>query len=104
MKIQPIIFLNLQKDYFIAGAGAAVEFKYLSVNAVFFRDSGENLNFQTGFSFSTGKVTFFYNYRLNVHSGNNLLPLSLLHQTGLAFSLNGVEKRNTVKTINFPKL
>jgi hypothetical protein len=32
------------------------------------------------------------------------MPLSLLHETGLAFSLNNVEKRNVFKTINFPKL
>ena len=49
-------------------------------------------------------VSVYYNYRFNIVSGNNLLPLSLLHQTGLAFSLNNVEKRKTIKTINFPKL
>jgi hypothetical protein len=37
-------------------------------------------------------------------SGNKLMPLSLLHQTGVAFSLNNVEKRNLIKTINLPKL
>jgi type IX secretion system PorP/SprF family membrane protein len=104
MKIQPLVFMNLQGDYFIAGAGTAFGFKSFSVNIVFFGDNGKNLNIQTGFSFTAGKVTFFYNYRLNVISGNNLLPLSLQHQTGLAFSLNGVEKRNAIKTINFPKL
>jgi hypothetical protein len=40
----------------------------------------------------------------NAFSGNSLLPLSLLHQVGLAFSLNNVEKRKAFKTINFPKL
>jgi hypothetical protein len=67
-------------------------------------DNGKNLNIQTGFSFRAGRITGFYNYRFNVASGNKLLPISLLHQTGLAFSLNNVEKRNTIKTINFPKL
>jgi hypothetical protein len=39
-----------------------------------------------------------------VVSGNLFMPFSLLHQTGLALSLNNVEKRKLIKTINFPKL
>jgi len=62
------------------------------------------MNIQTGFSFQTGRVSFFYNYRFNIVSGNKLVPISLLYQTGLALSLNNVEKRNIIKTINFPKL
>ena len=62
------------------------------------------MNFQTGFSFNAGRISVYYNYRFNIVSENSLLPLSLLHQTGLAFSLNNVEKRNLIKTINFPKL
>jgi hypothetical protein len=62
------------------------------------------MNIQTGISFKSGKVTGFYNYRFNIVSGNKLMPLSLLHQTGLTFSLNNVEKRNLVRTINFPVL
>jgi hypothetical protein len=49
-------------------------------------------------------VSVYYNYQFNLKSGNSLIPLSLLHQVGLAFSLNNVEKRNAIKTINFPKL
>ena len=62
------------------------------------------MNIQTGFSIKAGKLSIYYNYRFNIASGNNLMPLSLLHQTGLAFSLNNVDKRKTIKTINFPKL
>jgi hypothetical protein len=37
-------------------------------------------------------------------SGNSLLPVSLLHHAGITVSLNDVEKRKVIKTINFPKL
>jgi hypothetical protein len=62
------------------------------------------MNFQTGFSLRAGRISIYYNYRFNIVSANKLLPFSLLHQTGLAFSLDNVEKRNLIKTINFPKL
>jgi type IX secretion system PorP/SprF family membrane protein len=104
LKIQPLTYFEVQSGYINGGAGAALENKYLAINAVVLADNGKNLNFQTGFSLTTGRISVYYNYRFNAISGNNLLPLSLLHQTGLAFSLISVEKRNTIKTINFPKL
>jgi type IX secretion system PorP/SprF family membrane protein len=104
LKIQPLTFFEIQGRFINGGAGMALECKYLAINAVVLGDNGKNLNIQTGFSFSAGRITGFYNYRFNAVSGNKLLPFSLLHQTGLAFSLNNVEKRNTIKTINFPKL
>jgi type IX secretion system PorP/SprF family membrane protein len=104
LKIQPLTFFEIQGGFTNGGAGAAIESKYLSINAVFLGNSGKNLNIQTGFSFYTGRMTIYYNYRFNLATENNLLPLSLLHQAGLAFNLNNVEKRNTIKTINFPKL
>lgn len=104
LKIQPLTYFEMQRGFINGGAGAAIESKYLAINAVFLGDNGKNLNIQTGFSFTAGRITVYYNYRFNAFSENKLLPLSLLHQTGLAFSLNNVEKRNTIKTINFPKL
>jgi type IX secretion system PorP/SprF family membrane protein len=104
LKIQPLTYLELQSGSLAGGAGAALESKFLSINALALIDNGKNLNIQTGFSFSTGRFLVYYNYRFNLISGNNLMPLSLLHQTGLAFTLNNVEKRNAIKTINFPKL
>jgi type IX secretion system PorP/SprF family membrane protein len=104
LKIAPLILFDTDGTYFNGGTGAAFESKYLAINAVFLGDSGKNLNIQTGFSFYTGRITFYYNYRFNLVSKNSLLPLSLLHQAGLAFNLNNVEKRNTIKTINYPKL
>jgi type IX secretion system PorP/SprF family membrane protein len=104
LKIQPLTYLEIQDGFINGGGGAAFATKYLAINAVLLGDSGKNLNIQTGFSFTVGRISIYYNYRFNLESGNKLLPLSLLHQTGLTFSLNNVEKRNTIKTINFPKL
>lgn len=103
-KIQPLTYVELQSGYVNGGAGAALESKYLAINVVILGDNEKNLNIQTGFSFKTGRISIYYNYRFNAVSGNQFMPLSLLHQTGLAFSLNNIEKRNTFKTINFPKL
>ena len=104
LKIRPLSFMGLQGRFLSAGAGAVFESKYLSINTIILGDNVKNVNMQTGFSLKSGKVSVYYNYRFNIASGNTLLPLSLLHQTGLAFSLNSVDKRNIIKTINFPKL
>jgi len=102
--IRPMVFMELQGEFLSAGSGAVLESKYLSFNAILLRDNGKNTNIQTGFSFSAGKISVYYNYRFNIGSNNNLMPISLIHQTGLAFSLYNVDKRNVIKTINFPKL
>ena len=104
LKIQPLTFFERREDYFIGGAGAALESKYLSFNALFLSENANSLNMQCGFSFKTGRFSVYYNYRFNIVSENKSMPFSLLHQTGLAFSLNNVDKRKTIKTINFPKL
>ena len=104
LKIQPLTYFEVQGGYINGGAGAAIESNYLAINAVILGNNGKNLNIQTGFSFHSGRFSLYYNYRFNALSGNILMPLSLLHQTGLSFSLNNVEKRNVIKTINFPKL
>jgi type IX secretion system PorP/SprF family membrane protein len=104
LKIQPLTYLEVQRSYLVLGAGAAFSSRYLSVNAILMQDNSKNLNIQTGFSLAAGRISVYYNYRFNAISGNKFLPFSLLHETGLAFSLNNVEKRNTIKTINFPKM
>jgi len=104
LKIQPLIFLGQQGGYLSGGAGTAVESKHLAINAVVLGDNRSSMNIQTGFSFKTSIVSVYYNYQFNVITGNSMLPLSLLHQVGLAFSLTNVEKRKLIKTINFPKL
>jgi len=104
LRIRPIAFMDLQEGFISGGLGTVFESNFLSINTIILADNDDNMNIQTGFSFQTGRVSFFYNYRFNIVSGNKLVPISLLHQTGLALSLNNVEKRNIIKTINFPKL
>jgi type IX secretion system PorP/SprF family membrane protein len=104
LKIKPVGYVAIQGGYISGGAGAVFESNYLAVNSLLTGDAEKNLNMQTGFSVKTGKLTIYYNYRFNLTSGNNMMPFSLLHQTGLAFSLNNVDKRKTIKTISFPKL
>ena len=102
--IRPMAFAGLQGEFVSAGSGAVIESKFLSINGIILGDNGKNMNIQTGFSFKSGKISLYYNYRFNVISVKNLMPASLIHQTGLAFSLYNVDKRNVIKTINFPKL
>ena len=104
LKIRPAGKFEMQKGFISVGAGAAFESNYLSINSLLFIDNEKSLDIQTGFAINTGIIVVYYNYRFNIVSGNNLLPFSLLHQTGIAFSLNYVDKRKTIKTINFPKL
>jgi len=104
LRIIPLASAEIAKGIFSAGAGASLESKYLSVNAVILTDNAENIDLQAGFSVNTGNLMVFYTYRFNIISGESLLPFSLLHHTGIALSLNSVDKRKIVKTINFPKL
>jgi type IX secretion system PorP/SprF family membrane protein len=104
LKVKPLTLLTLQNGFLSAGAGAVLESNYLSVSGIFLGDNGGNMNIQTGFSINTGSLNIFYNYRFNVGSENKLMPFSLLHQTGLAFSLNSVNKKYIIKAIKFPKL
>jgi type IX secretion system PorP/SprF family membrane protein len=104
LKIEPLLLVIEQGDYFSVGAGASLESSHLAINTVLFGDNGNNMNVQSGFAFNFSLVSVFYNYQFNAKSGNSLLPMSLLHEVGLAFSLHNVEKRKAIKTINFPKL
>jgi type IX secretion system PorP/SprF family membrane protein len=103
LRIRPQIFSAVREGYLYAAAGASVEVPLFSISVLAIRDGAKNLNLQPGFSFTKGNLSIYYNYTFSVASGNNLMPFSLLHQTGLAYSLNNVEKRNSIKTINFPK-
>lgn len=104
LKLRPVVITAFQGGFITAGAGTILESKYISANAILLGDSGNNMNLQTGFSINAGRICVFYNYRFNIVSAYNMMPLSLLHQTGIAFSLNNVDKRKTIKTINFPKM
>jgi type IX secretion system PorP/SprF family membrane protein len=102
LKIRPLAYVELQGGYFWAGAGALLGNEYLSVSSVLLVNNNKNIDIQAGFSYRRDKLALFYNYRFNLGSGNSLMPFSLMHQTGLSFSLNNVEKRIKFKTINMP--
>lgn len=104
LRLLPMAMVNAGKGFFNTGAGISAESRYLSVNALILADNVQNMDIQTGFSFEAAGIILFYNYRFNIVSGEELKPFSLLHHTGLVFSLNNVDKRKIIKTINFPHL
>jgi len=104
LSARPLLYGEIQGDRFIAGAGSSFETSIFSLNAILLTNSAKDINLQTGFFLKRGVLLVFYNYCFNITSRNNLLPLSLLHQAGVAFSLNNVDKRKIIKTINFPNL
>lgn len=104
LKIDPLVKFEIQKGFLSAGAGTVLESKYLSINLLLLTDNQDDIDLQTGFSIKLTSLFVFYNYRFNIASGENLLPVSLLHHAGIALRLNNVDKRKTIKTINFPKL
>ncbi len=101
---RPVTYLSYQDRFLIGGGGLSVESEYIALNVIGMGDNSGNVNLQPGFGIKAGIVTFNYTYRFNIISGNSLMPMSLLHQTGLAISLYDVDKRKSIKTINFPKL
>jgi len=102
--LKPIAFSSVQDGFFIVGAGASFENERIAINAITMNDNIGNLNLQAGFSFQTGSLRFNYSYRFNIVSNNILLPLSLLHQAGIAFNLNNIDKKNRFNTIKYPEL
>lgn len=104
MKISPLAVFTYTDDWFTAGTGAVLSGNRFSVNAVFLYCTDDKMDLQAGFSLKSGKLMLWYNYRFNVFSRNAVLPASLLHQTGLSFSLNNVEKRNNIRTIILPEM
>ena len=101
---RPLIMAELQGRDICGGAGVSLENTSLSLSAIMLANSSKNIDLQAGCSLKKGKFLFFYNYRFNIVSSSRMLPVSLMHQAGLAFSLNYIDKRNTIKTINLPKL
>jgi len=102
--IRPVIFFENQGNYTSLGSGGVLENKLLSFSGIVIMQNEKKIDIQTGFTVKTGMLTIFYNYRFNISSGSSILPFSLLHQTGLALRLQGVEKRNIINTINYPKM
>lgn len=104
LSLRPVGYAEFQGGLISGGAGTALESRNLSINAIISADNARTMDVQAGFTIKTGKIAVFYNYRFNIVSGNYMMPFSLLHQTGVAFSLNNVDKRNGDGTISFPIL
>ncbi len=104
LKAEPLLLAVSEDGYFSTGAGASLESNHLAFNVIVYGDNGGNVNIQSGFAFNFNLVTIYYNYQFNAISGNSFLPLSLLHEVGLSFILNNVEKRKAINTIYLPKL
>ena len=102
--VRPIISAEVQGNHASLAAGSSFRYNIISVNAVLFGDKERNIDLQTGFSLSAGKAIVYYNYKFNLVSSSEQFPFSLLHQTGVIISLNIVDKRKIIKTINFPEL
>jgi len=102
LKILPLVSFEMQGDYIFSGAGAVLQSNSLSFSSLFMFDNNMNIDVQAGFSLRLEKICLFYNYRFNLTSANSLVPFSLVHQTGLTFSLHNVEKRIKFSTINAP--
>ncbi|MGA1978168.1 MAG: type IX secretion system membrane protein PorP/SprF [Bacteroidales bacterium] len=104
LRLRPLGKIEISSGMMSAGAGAALETSHFTFSSVVLADNEKDIDLQAGFSVTAGKMVIFYNYRFNIVSGENLLPLSLMHNTGIAVSLNNVDKRKTVRTIKFPEL
>jgi type IX secretion system PorP/SprF family membrane protein len=101
---KPVFFCEAQGEKAGVGAGGSIESGIFAINTILLINKAKDIDLQAGFSFKKGVVLLFYNYCFNISSENRLIPMSLLHQAGLAVSLNNVDKRKIIKTINFPKL
>lgn len=104
LTIMPVASFEIQGDHYSGALGSALRYNLISINSVFFADKEMNINLQTGFSLLTGKFVLYYNYKFNLVSTRGQFPFSLLHQAGVMISLNIVDKRKIIKTINFPEL
>ncbi len=87
----------------MAAAGGSIEYGRFGIGLVGISEqSGKNI--QTSLKAGHGNLDFLYSFRFSVISENIGLPIALVHQLSVHLSLNIVDKRNTIKTINFPDL
>ena len=101
---RPVVMAELESGNVSGGLGTSLENNSFSLSAVILTGSAKNIDLQAGCSLKTGRILLFYNYKFNLHSNNKMVPASLMHQAGVTLSLNYVDKRKIINTINFPKL
>ncbi|MBN2665822.1 MAG: PorP/SprF family type IX secretion system membrane protein [Bacteroidales bacterium] len=104
LKLVPAGSFELQGDYQSLAAGAVVESNNLSVSGMIIMENSAGLDCQAGFSVRLDRMSLFYSYRFNIASESRVTPFSLMHQTGLSFRFNNVEKRIKGRTINAPDM
>ena len=104
LRLRPAGKLEYHRGFVSGGGGAVIETNYFSASTMLFYNNLKHTDIQTGIQVKVKDMKLFYAYRFNLAGGENLLPVSVLHSTGIALSLKNVDKRKTVKTINFPEL
>ncbi|HAX92415.1 MAG TPA: hypothetical protein DCY25_00465, partial [Bacteroidales bacterium] len=104
LRLIPAGSFELQGNYHSVSAGAVVESNSLSVSGMMIMENSAGLDCQAGFSVRLDRISLFYSYRINIASGSRVTPFSLMHQTGLNFRFNNVEKRIKGRTINAPDM
>jgi len=104
LKLVPAASFELQGDYHSVAAGAVVESNNLSVSSMIILENSDGIDCQAGFSVRLDRMSLFYSYRFNIASESRVTPFSLMHQTGLSFRFNNVEKRIKGRTINAPDM
>lgn len=103
-KISPLFFSDFSgKEYLVSGYAVFSAGK-VAVNTGASTNRAGDINMNGGVAFRILNTLLFYNYCFNLRSHNNMLPLTISHEGGISLSLNNVNKRNTVRTINFPEL
>ncbi len=102
--LKPVVAAGFGKDMFSATIGASLEIPQLSVNSLIMYHNNDYLDLQLGVSVTAGNVALYYNYLFNILSYNNILSPALHHQVGIAIGLYSVDKRKSIKTMNFPKI
>ena len=99
----PYIHASAGGDVSLLAVGGAVEYGRMGLGFLAISEQS-GFNIQTSLKAGHDNLDFLYSFRFSVVSENTGLPIALVHQLGIRLSLNIVDKRNAVKTINFPDL
>jgi type IX secretion system PorP/SprF family membrane protein len=104
LMLRPAAYAELQAGNLLVALGSSLESNMLSAGLMFLRHDAGYAGIQAGFAFQAESLGVFYNYRFGISSPNGILPLSLLHQLGISFSLNKTDKSKALNTISLPGL
>jgi type IX secretion system PorP/SprF family membrane protein len=104
LALRPAGYAEIQAGHFMVALGSSLESKMLSINIMFLHNEPRYTGIQAGFAVQAESLGLFYNYRFGITSHNGILPLSLLHQTGISFTLNKTDKSKALNTISLPWL